>query len=262
MADILITNGTVITMDKDRRVLDGGAVAIEGTYIAAVGETETLRRTHPASRVIDASRKVVMPGLIDGHAHAGRDFLEALEKAFALAVGAVAAFLLALREGAERTAKRSGVAITELRVEVNELLEILLNTPNIVQRMQGVGRLEPKVARDYKARGVKWVARPACTASAPWMRTPVSAPGPGSLRTKARAPILANCRSIKCAFMVTSSRKQPSAIPCQRKERESNPQGLLKMLDRLPTGSRRQSGGPSICVLLVPRPGLEPGTPR
>ena len=31
----------------------------------------------------------------------------------------------------------------------------------------------------------------------------------------------------------------------QRKERGSNPQGIFKMLDRLPTGSRLQSGGPS-----------------
>jgi cytosine/adenosine deaminase-related metal-dependent hydrolase len=78
MADILITNGTVITMDKERRVLDGGAVAIEGSRIAAVGATATLRRTHPAPRVIDATRKVVMPGLIDGHAHAGHGLVKTL----------------------------------------------------------------------------------------------------------------------------------------------------------------------------------------
>jgi len=37
MADILITNGTVITMDGQRRVLEKGAVAIEGARIVAVG---------------------------------------------------------------------------------------------------------------------------------------------------------------------------------------------------------------------------------
>ena len=78
MADILITNGTVITMDKDRRVLDGGAVAIEGARIAAVGDSVTLQRTHPAPRVIDATKKVVMPGLIDGHAHAGHGLVKTL----------------------------------------------------------------------------------------------------------------------------------------------------------------------------------------
>lgn len=45
----------------------------------------------------------------------------------------------------------------------------------------------------------------------------------------------------------------------QRKERESNPQGT-RVLDRLPTGSRRQSGGPSVVpyCLSVARPGFEP----
>ena len=32
----------------------------------------------------------------------------------------------------------------------------------------------------------------------------------------------------------------------RRKERELNPQGFLKLLDRLPTGPRRQSGCPSV----------------
>jgi formate hydrogenlyase subunit 5 len=44
-------------------------------------------------------------------------------------------------------------AIAELRVEVNELLEILLSTPNIVERTGGVGLLEPQVARDFSPVG-------------------------------------------------------------------------------------------------------------
>src|SRR5512143_2342547 len=44
-------------------------------------------------------------------------------------------------------------AIAELRVEVNELLEILLSTPNIVERTSGIGVLEPQVARDFSPVG-------------------------------------------------------------------------------------------------------------
>ena len=48
----------------------------------------------------------------------------------------------------------------------------------------------------------------------------------------------------------------------QRKERELNPQGTF-VLDRLPTGSRRQSGCPSVLSFQsVARPGIEPGTSR
>ncbi len=43
--------------------------------------------------------------------------------------------------------------ISELRVEVKNLVDILLNTPNIVQRTQGIGMLETKVARDYSPVG-------------------------------------------------------------------------------------------------------------
>ncbi len=43
--------------------------------------------------------------------------------------------------------------IAELRVEVKRLVEIFLETPNMVQRTAGIGRLDPKVARDYSPVG-------------------------------------------------------------------------------------------------------------
>ncbi len=77
-ADLLITGGTVITMDSARRVIDDGAVAIVGDRIAAVGTSAELRDRFRAREVIDARRKVVMPGLIDGHGHAGHGLLKTL----------------------------------------------------------------------------------------------------------------------------------------------------------------------------------------
>jgi 5-methylthioadenosine/S-adenosylhomocysteine deaminase len=77
-ADILIAGGTVITMDPARRVIEDGAVAIVGQRIAAVGTTGELKaRFHPRD-LIDAYRKIVMPGLIDGHGHAGHEMLKTL----------------------------------------------------------------------------------------------------------------------------------------------------------------------------------------
>lgn len=43
--------------------------------------------------------------------------------------------------------------IAELRAEVKNLVGILLDTPNMVQRTQGIGRLEPDVARNYSPVG-------------------------------------------------------------------------------------------------------------
>jgi cytosine/adenosine deaminase-related metal-dependent hydrolase len=77
-ADILITDGTVITMDRGRHVIDNGAIAIVGNRIAAVGSTAELRARFRARQVIGARRKVVMPGLIDGHGHAGHELLKSL----------------------------------------------------------------------------------------------------------------------------------------------------------------------------------------
>ena len=78
MADTLIKNGIVITMDPDRRVLMNGAVAIEGENIIDVGESRTLEQTYKAGREIDAKGMVVMPGLFDAHGHAGHSLLKSL----------------------------------------------------------------------------------------------------------------------------------------------------------------------------------------
>lgn len=64
MGSILIKNGTVVTMTG--KVLEGGAVLIEGTRIKGVyPKTPKVK----ATKVIDAKRKVVMPGFICTHHH-------------------------------------------------------------------------------------------------------------------------------------------------------------------------------------------------
>lgn len=78
MADTLIVNGIVVTLDGQRRVLEDGAVAIEKDRIVAVGPTAEITAAHPAPKVIDARGKAVMPGLIDGHAHAGHGLIKTM----------------------------------------------------------------------------------------------------------------------------------------------------------------------------------------
>jgi 5-methylthioadenosine/S-adenosylhomocysteine deaminase len=78
LVDVLITGGTVITMDSTRRVLDDGAFAIRADRIVAIGSTTELLATYSARDTIDAARKIVMPGLIDGHGHAGHGLIKSL----------------------------------------------------------------------------------------------------------------------------------------------------------------------------------------
>jgi len=69
MADIVIKHGTVVTMDPGRRVIADGALAIEGDSIVAVGKTQDIAASHNAALTIDATDRLVIPGLIDGHNH-------------------------------------------------------------------------------------------------------------------------------------------------------------------------------------------------
>jgi len=69
--DIFISGGTVVTMDAEFRVIEDGGVAIEGDAIAAVGKRADLEpKARGAKKTIDARGTLVLPGMINGHAHA------------------------------------------------------------------------------------------------------------------------------------------------------------------------------------------------
>ncbi|MFJ6674828.1 amidohydrolase family protein [Actinosynnema sp. NPDC091369] len=72
MADrLVIANGIVVTMNDAREVHHGGTVVVEGDRVVAVHprgpEADAAR--DGASRVIDATDKAVLPGLVDLHYH-------------------------------------------------------------------------------------------------------------------------------------------------------------------------------------------------
>jgi cytosine/adenosine deaminase-related metal-dependent hydrolase len=78
MIDILIRHAVLITMDPERRVIEDGAIAIADGRIEALGADAEIGRGREAGEVIDASRMVAMPGLIDCHAHAGHALVKSL----------------------------------------------------------------------------------------------------------------------------------------------------------------------------------------
>lgn len=69
MVSILIENGLVLTMDRGKKIIENGSVAIEGNRIVEVEKTVALKGRYEAERVINAEGKLVMPGLIDAHTH-------------------------------------------------------------------------------------------------------------------------------------------------------------------------------------------------
>jgi 5-methylthioadenosine/S-adenosylhomocysteine deaminase len=81
---LIITNGIVITVDGSRRVLNPGAVAINGRDIVAVDTPAVIAGRYKAAQTIDASGKVVMPGLINTHTHAAMVMFRGLGNDLAL----------------------------------------------------------------------------------------------------------------------------------------------------------------------------------
>ena len=68
-ADLIVTNGYVVTMNGRREILEGGAVVIRDAHIIAVGPAAITAR-FSAARTIDARGAIVMPGMVNTHTHA------------------------------------------------------------------------------------------------------------------------------------------------------------------------------------------------
>ena len=67
--DLIIRDGTVVTMDPSSRIIENGAVAVRRDRIVAVGASAEIAAKYSASTTISAAGRVVMPGLINTHTH-------------------------------------------------------------------------------------------------------------------------------------------------------------------------------------------------
>lgn len=74
---MILIRGDVVTMGPTNDVVTGGAVAVRGTTIVAVGTWKTLRAQHPSALVIGDEHGIVTPGYINAHQHLTGDRLVA-----------------------------------------------------------------------------------------------------------------------------------------------------------------------------------------
>ena len=77
-ADLLLTGGTVITMNGSRAIFENGAVAIQGDTIVDVGPRSELEKKYSSAKTMDASNMFVLPGFINGHTHVPMTLLRGL----------------------------------------------------------------------------------------------------------------------------------------------------------------------------------------
>ena len=60
----------MVTMDAQRRVIENGAVAVDGDHIVDVGPRSEIDRRYAAQQRLDRSDAILAPGLINTHTHA------------------------------------------------------------------------------------------------------------------------------------------------------------------------------------------------
>jgi 5-methylthioadenosine/S-adenosylhomocysteine deaminase len=68
--DLVVSGGTVVTLDRERRVIADGALAVEAGRIVAVGPAREIAAGFAGRRRVEAQGGIVLPGLVNAHTHA------------------------------------------------------------------------------------------------------------------------------------------------------------------------------------------------
>jgi 5-methylthioadenosine/S-adenosylhomocysteine deaminase len=76
--DLLLTGGTVVTVNENHDIYINGAVAVHDDTIVALGPADELGATYEATEVVDCLDQVIMPGLVNAHTHIPMSLLRGL----------------------------------------------------------------------------------------------------------------------------------------------------------------------------------------
>jgi cytosine/adenosine deaminase-related metal-dependent hydrolase len=77
-ADLILANGTIVTIDPERRVLDSSSVAVADGRIMEIGGATELQEKYKFAAILDCSHKAILPGLIDLHGYVGWSIMKSL----------------------------------------------------------------------------------------------------------------------------------------------------------------------------------------
>ncbi len=77
-ADLILTNGVVLTMNALGDLFSQGAIAVKGRDIVAVGAAEEVQAKWQAAEVVDCQGAAILPGLINTHTHVPMSLLRGL----------------------------------------------------------------------------------------------------------------------------------------------------------------------------------------
>lgn len=77
-ADLLLTNGKILTLSPGSKPISEGALAIADGRIAALGAKARVESLYEAAKTIDARGGLIMPGLVNAHTHAAMSLFRGL----------------------------------------------------------------------------------------------------------------------------------------------------------------------------------------
>ena len=82
--DLLVRGDWVVTMDAEGTLIENGVVAIDDGVILAVGPAADIEAQFTARQTLAGERRIVMPGLVNGHSHAAMTLLRGVADDLAL----------------------------------------------------------------------------------------------------------------------------------------------------------------------------------
>ncbi|KAF3040059.1 hypothetical protein E8E12_003086 [Didymella heteroderae] len=75
----LLIHATIITVNKDRKIILDGALLLRSNRIAAIDKTNILiLDVDDSTKIIDCTNKIIIPGLVNTHAHLAQSLLRGL----------------------------------------------------------------------------------------------------------------------------------------------------------------------------------------
>ena len=82
--DLILYGGAIITQNAQREIISNGALAIQGSQIAAVSQADDILSRYQAKRQINASGQYIFPGLINTHTHFFQTLIKGLGEGLSL----------------------------------------------------------------------------------------------------------------------------------------------------------------------------------
>ena len=82
--DLIVKGAHIVTMDAEGSVIEDGAIAIDEGIILDIGSSADIEAKYSATATLEGDKRIVMPGLVNGHSHAAMTLLRGVADDLAL----------------------------------------------------------------------------------------------------------------------------------------------------------------------------------